>query len=767
MFQLLNKNIRLAKSYYNQSKIHEKNNRFDKAIPLLNQANQIFQKNRCYLHSSQCFLDLSFINSKFGDYHKALELNQSAILAVRKQDRSIINDVKIENVTITYHFNKANLSFHLGNYRRSLKLYDALKSKWRDRLSNSQLIDINFNIASLYMFQKQYEKSIESFKILKIEHEKYDNQDEIENCDLNIATAYMFLKEYGSSYKLFQKLRYSQNINFQAKSCMGICHLLKYQGNYELSKQYCKEAINIYENHLNTILDDDLRYSYLGTIYDSYCELIDLFLTENDFLHALEYVERLKSRCLSELISFREVLPDNASIEEIKQLKEIVLKRKFYLSRRDNETDPVRKNEILEKLKYYQDQYSKFIETKNIQIPNFDLDNLNSILANEIEEISLDNNQAIIEIFPMEDKVVVFIIKKETPIELNSFVINSYNRFRLKDIVVPYLKSYIKNEKISASKNKHIRTEKIEDVLQEIYREIFSEIKPRLDGINNLIIIPYGLFHLIPFHALFHKIGIKRKYVIDDFTVSYAPSLKVFKSCSSRKANGKHNVVIAHANPINDTNNLHYCLSEVVDLNTIFNDSVLIKNTTKAKLKECLKTANIFHYAGHAHSKGLFVHNEQDPNSMDDLTMEEIFDDFDIPEDSLVTLSACETGMVIPSGADEYIGIASGFIHAGAKTVISSLWSVPDISTSLLMKKMYSLIKEGEGRAEALRAAQLWLKDHKPGGCGFPKNIDGSTANYKDQERGFQVQSNDWEETIPSDYSNPYHWAGFFCSGAP
>ena len=260
---------------------------------------------------------------------------------------------------------------------------------------------------------------------------------------------------------------------------------------------------------------------------------------------------------------------------------------------------------------------------------------------------------------------------------------------------------------------------------------------------------------------------IKGNTLIDDFTVSYAPSLKVFKSCSSRKANGNHNVVIAHANPINDTNNLHYCLSEVNDLNSIFNDSVLIKNTTKSKLKESIKTANIFHYAGHAHSKGLFVHNEQDPNSMDDLTMEEIFDDFDLPEDSLVTLSACETGMVIPSGADEYIGIASGFFNAGAKTVISSLWSVPDISTSLLMKKMYSLIKEGEGRAEALRAAQLWLKDFKPGGGGTPRNTDGSAANYQNQERGFQVQSNDWEEAIPSDYSNPYHWAGFFCSGAP
>ncbi len=195
---------------------------------------------------------------------------------------------------------------------------------------------------------------------------------------------------------------------------------------------------------------------------------------------------------------------------------------------------------------------------------------------------------------------------------------------------------------------------------------------------------------------------------------------------------------------------------------------MLIKNSTKSKLKDCIKNANIFHYAGHAHSKGLLVHSEDDPNSMEDLTMEEIFEGFDLPETTLVTLSACETGMIIPSGADEYIGIASGFISAGAKTVISSLWSVPDISTSLLMKKMYSLIKEGHGIAEALREAQLWLRDFKPNRDDSPLNsCGGNSVEHYHQERGFQVEMNDWEQTIPTDYSNPYHWAGFFCSGAP
>jgi CHAT domain-containing protein len=146
--------------------------------------------------------------------------------------------------------------------------------------------------------------------------------------------------------------------------------------------------------------------------------------------------------------------------------------------------------------------------------------------------------------------------------------------------------------------------------------------------------------------------------------------------------------------------------------------------------------------------------------------LEEIFESLYLPEADLVTLSACETGMIMLKGVDEHFGLSSGLMNAGAATVISSLWMVSDASTSLLMRKMYELINQGIGKAVALREAQLWLKnsDNNLEHNEMLNNNGGKKFSY-DQHRGFAVDSSNWEGILPDDLHRPYHWAGFICSG--
>ena len=76
----------------------------------------------------------------------------------------------------------------------------------------------------------------------------------------------------------------------------------------------------------------------------------------------------------------------------------------------------------------------------------------------------------------------------------------------------------------------------------------------------------------------------------------------------------------------------------------------------------------------------------------------------------LVVLSACETGLGRAESGEGLIGLRRAFRSAGARTVISSLWSVQDESTGDLMRELHrNLLERGMGRLEALRSAQLWM----------------------------------------------------------
>jgi len=76
----------------------------------------------------------------------------------------------------------------------------------------------------------------------------------------------------------------------------------------------------------------------------------------------------------------------------------------------------------------------------------------------------------------------------------------------------------------------------------------------------------------------------------------------------------------------------------------------------------------------------------------------------------LVVLSACQTGLGEELPGEGVVGLSQGFLYAGSRSVIVSLWRVEDKATAALMTQFYqAMLNEGATPAEALRRAKLTM----------------------------------------------------------
>ncbi|MGA9380554.1 MAG: CHAT domain-containing protein [Phormidium sp.] len=316
------------------------------------------------------------------------------------------------------------------------------------------------------------------------------------------------------------------------------------------------------------------------------------------------------------------------------------------------------------------------------------------------------------------------------------------NRQQLDSDIATYLSDYRQKTWGDTLKS---RLANLSESLQ--INQILAKLPPT---IKKLILIPHCDLHLLPLHALKGRKE-EEGYLIDLFPngIQYAPSCQFLERLHQRQRQTPPNTpLFAIQNPTED---LRYTEIEVETISRQFNPNTHILKREEATKNAFNSPENLAQlsqaYYAHFSCHGSF--NSQNPlNSAlilareiatpnlpenreitedqhryitirdgrrfdtvtQGLTLKEIFANLNLPTCRLVTLSACETGLVNRLFTDEYIGLPSAFLYAGAINVVSSLWSVSDFSTAFLMIRFYQELDKIPNVPVALQAAQKWLK---------------------------------------------------------
>jgi len=377
-----------------------------------------------------------------------------------------------------------------------------------------------------------------------------------------------------------------------------------------------------------------------------------------------------------------------------------------------------------------------------------------AISFDEIMALLPDNETAFVELYPSVEHTIAFVVRRGAPIVETSVMIEGYGLRNCHEDLKA-IKSACSLKELKSS---------LDELLAHMNEFVYSRIRPFFGHIKYLVFSPYGLFHLLPFHAMYSVVDGQRRYLHEDALVTYAPSAKILRECRGKKRSTSGDVVVVSSNPLQD---LFFSRYETEAIHGLFQGSIAVPDATKDDLLRHAAGSNVLHFSGHATVGALLLQAAEQSVIPEELEFEEIVDKARLSNNRLVTLSACWTGALSVGKTDEALGLPTAFMCAGAPTVVCSLWPVSDLSTTLLMAKMYQGIKGGRGKAESLRHAQLWLKGStRQNHSDFMKELGISTNNGLFDVLRFK-RGIRWEKNLSEDLSHPYYWAGFICSGTP
>jgi len=502
----------------------------------------------------------------------------------------------------------------------------------------------------------------------------------------------------------------SHHLSYQALFLLG--EIERAGGNERRAYEFYSRARTSLETLRGHLRAEELKIAFFNNKLEVYEHLVDLCLRRpNGFEEAFGYIEQAKSRSLMDVLMKPVHVASEAEsgqselVRSIRNLRE-ELNWYYNLIEREQLKPEANSESRIQKLETQarerETALSRALQEATIsEALQAGLQPPTNVSLDEIRN-TLPADTLVVEFFCVQDRILTCLLGRDSlqilPVTLQSRVQKllqllqfQLSKFRLDS---QYVNTF--QDSLLESTQSH---------LKNLYQELLAPVRRSLES-KHLVIVPHGLLHYVPMHALHDG----ESYLMDHFTISYAPSASVYSICQTLRVNVSGDSLIlgiadAQAPSI---------LEEVRSLEAILPNSKLFigEEASQHVLVQQGPKSRTIHIATHGYFR-------QDNPMFSSIRLGDsylsLFDLYhlDLPVE-LVVLSGCATGMNVIKPGDEQIGLVRGLLQAGARSLLLSLWDVHDSSTKDFMVSFYGHIQKGASKALAVQQAMAELREHYP-----------------------------------------------------
>jgi CHAT domain-containing protein/tetratricopeptide (TPR) repeat protein len=731
--------IEIANTYYNlatlylqQSDLKNSSYYFQKALPIY------VREKHFLLHS--CYIQLANINIDVGDYEKASDLANKAIMASSNSLEKIESyitfgigkyesqhykealdsynkaEVIFRKDTLfniyeyaVYNLNVGNTYLKLKKYPQSISFYERAIVTYSPE-AKSEILRAKYNISVAYremgdqikarqilVLNLPQTKSLPNIKALF-----YNNLGKIEETTKSPKALAYFQEAVGLSVPFFRYKNAFQNPSISAiknlSTKAGVLDFLIDKANYLSKTQHLKQALDT--QLLVDSLIDLMRQEHSGQeskvfwrqkTHSFYENALETTFRLGDDAHAFYLMEKSRSilllDALQSLNAKRVLKPEQQSQEQALRYEIIGLQRKIATIDIKNKEYP----SVLQQLIEAKEKYQAFVNSLEKSNPTFyqlKYQNRYISLADWQNYLS-DNQQTALQYFVGDSSMYVLAtmpsktIFRKIPLSNYKQLIQQFNE--LITLPPPHTRENLKQ---------------FQAVSNALYWLVIQDINlPK----GRVIVSPDGYF--IPFGALWTG----SNYLVKDHAFSYVYSANILVKKQSKLWSFRKRFL--GVSPVEFNNSL-----AVVSLAKSDEVAQRIEKqyfSGKVLAKREATKSNFLKDVGQYQIIQLFTHGITDSTDRgskiyfcdDALSLSELYG-LEALNADLVVLSACQTNLGQMATGEGILSLARGFAYLNVPSTVSTLWSINNEATYQITEAFYKYLNEGLPKDVALQKAQ-------------------------------------------------------------